>query len=58
MNAVLKSIWSDMTTEELFSEYRLRPDDALKWEIVMRYTGVIKNIALQIQGVSSRETTL
>ena len=53
MNAALKSIWSDMSTEELFAEYRLRPDDALRWEIVMRYTGVIKNIALQIQGVYS-----
>ena len=53
MNAALKSIWSDMSTEELFAEYRLRPDNALRWEIVMRYTGVIKNIALQIQGVYS-----
>ena len=43
--------WKDMSTEELFSEYRSAPSDALRWEIVLRYTGIVKNIALQIQGV-------
>ena len=41
----------EMSTEELFEEYRRNPSDELKWEIVLRFTGVIKNIALQIQGV-------
>ena len=42
---------SGKTTEELFQEYRANPSDELRWEIVMRNTGIIKNIALQIQGV-------
>lgn len=46
-----KYIYEAMTTEELFEEYRRTPSDELKWEIVMRYSGVVKNIALQIQGV-------
>ena len=41
----------DKTTEELFQEYRKHPSDVLKWQIVMRYTGIVKNIALQVQGV-------
>ena len=43
--------FAQMTPEELFQEYRIHPSEELKWEIVMRYTGTIKNIALQIQGV-------
>lgn len=50
--------WAEMTPEELFQEYREHPSDALRWEIVMRYTGVVKNIALQIQGVYSGFTQL
>ena len=42
---------SEKTTEELFREYRDHPSDELKWQIVMRYTGIVKNIALQVQGV-------
>ena len=45
--------YGEMTTEELFQLYRQSPSEELKWEIVMRYTGTIKNIALQIQGVYS-----
>ena len=51
MNAAVQSCYESMTTEELFQEYQRQPSDDLKWEIVMRYTGIIKNIALQIQGV-------
>ena len=40
-----------MTVDELFEEYRRNPSDELKWEIVMRHSGVVRNIALQIQGV-------
>ena len=53
-----KGRYDTMTTEELFEEYRRSPSDELKWEIVMRYTGVIKNIALQIQGVYASFTQL
>ena len=53
-----KDRYDAMTTEELFEEYRRSPSDELKWEIVMRYTGVIKNIALQIQGVYASFTQL
>ena len=49
MNA--KNNYSERATKELFEEYRRAPNDTLKWEIVMRYSGVVKNIALQIQGV-------
>ena len=45
--------YEKMTTEELFQEYREHPSEELKWEIVMRHTGAIRNIALQIQGVYS-----
>lgn len=45
--------YEKMTTEELFQEYRRNPSEELKWEIVMRHTGTIRNIALQIQGVYS-----
>lgn len=47
----MRSMYADMTTERLFEEYRANPSDELKWEIVMRYSGVVRNIALQIQGV-------
>ena len=43
--------YEKMTTEELFQEYRRRPSEELKWEIVLRHTNTIKTIALQIQGV-------
>ena len=43
--------YEQMTTEELFQAYRQNPQEELKWEIVMRHTNTIKNIALQIQGV-------
>ncbi|MBR3569535.1 MAG: FliA/WhiG family RNA polymerase sigma factor [Oscillibacter sp.] len=45
--------YEKMSTEELFQEYREHPSEELKWEIVMRHTGAIRNIALQIQGVYS-----
>ena len=47
-----------MTTEELFALYRESGDQQLKWEIAMRYTGLIKSIALQIRGVFSSFTQL
>lgn len=41
----------DLTTEELFDRYWKEPTQELKWEIAMRYTGLIRNVALQIRGV-------
>ena len=49
--AGVKSAYSDMTVDELFAAYREKPSDELKWEIVMRHSGIVRNIALQIQGV-------
>ena len=50
-NAAVKTAYADMTVEEMFEEYRRNPSDELKWEIVMRHSNIVKNIALQIQGV-------
>ena len=46
-----KTSYSDMTVDEMFAEYREHPSDELKWEIVMRHAGIVRSIALQIQGV-------
>ena len=48
-----QNAYEQMTTEELFQEYRRHPSEELKWEIVLRHTNTIKTIALQIQGVYS-----
>ncbi len=45
--------YEEMTTEDLFKLYRESPSDELKWTIVMRYSDMIKHIALQIRGVYS-----
>ena len=58
MSSLKQEEYARYTTEELFEEYRRAPDDQLKWEIVLRYTGVIKNIALQVQGVYASFTQL
>lgn len=50
-NTAVKTAYTDMSVDELFEEYRRNPSDALKWEIVMRHSGIVRNIALQIQGV-------
>lgn len=50
--------YDEMTTEELFDLYRGSGDQQLKWEIAMRYTGLIKSIALQIRGVFCSFTQL
>lgn len=49
---------SGLSTEELFRLYRQQPSDELKWEIVMRHTGLIRSIALQIRGVYCSFTQL
>lgn len=50
-NAALTTAYTDMSVDALFEEYRRNPSDELKWEIVMRHAGVVRSIALQIQGV-------
>jgi len=47
-----------LSTEELFCEYAQTHDQAVKWEIALRYTDLIKHIALQIRGVFSSFTQL
>ena len=47
-----------MTTEELFEEYARTHQQEIKWEIALRHTGLIKNIALQIRGVYCSFTQL
>ena len=42
-----------MSTEALLAEYKSTGDEQLKWPLVMRYEGLIKNAALQIRGVYS-----
>ena len=52
-NEALTTAYADLSVEALFEEYRRNPSDELKWEIVMRHAGTVRNIALQIQGVYS-----
>jgi len=51
MTEMSQDIYSGMTPEELFEEYKKNPKPELKWEIAMRYSGLIRNVALQIRGV-------
>jgi len=50
--------YDKMSTEELFTLYHQTGDQQVKWEIAMRYTGLIKSIALQIRGVFCSFTQL
>jgi RNA polymerase sigma factor for flagellar operon FliA len=43
----------EMDTETLLDTYKRTGDQALKWPLVLRYEGMIKNVALQIRGVYS-----
>lgn len=45
-----------MTTEALLEEYKRTGHEELKWHVALRYTGLVKNIALQIRGVYSSFT--
>ena len=42
-----------METPDLLALYKQTGDEALKWPLVLRYEGLIKNAALQIRGVYS-----
>lgn len=50
--------YEEMTTEELFALYGETREQELKWEIALRYTGLIRSIALQIRGVFCSFTQL
>ena len=43
----------DMSTADLLAVYKQTGDEELKWPLVLRYEGLIKNAALQIRGVYS-----
>lgn len=53
MSAPGQEAFAGMTTEELFDCYRKTHRTELKWEIALRFSGLIKTIALQIRGVYS-----
>ncbi len=56
--AATRKPYDEMTTDELFACYAQERDPSLKWEIALRYTGLIKSIALQIRGVFCSFTQL
>ena len=43
--------FSGLTTDELFQQFLQTRREDLKWEIVLRYSGMIKSIALRLQDV-------
>ena len=42
-----------MSTADLLAAYKQSGDPALKWPLVLRYEGMVKNVALQVRGVYS-----
>ena len=53
MSAAAPLDFSAMTTEELFQEFFQTRREDVKWQIVLRYSGMIKSIALRLQDVYS-----
>ncbi len=51
MRAAVQEAFAHQTTEELFQEYLQSRREDVKWEIVLRYSGMIKSIALRLQDV-------
>ena len=43
----------EMDTQDLLRLYKETGDESLKWPLVLRYEGLIKNAAMQIRGVYS-----
>lgn len=43
----------ELTTQELLLCYKETGDESLKWPLVMRYTDLVKSIALQVRGIYS-----
>lgn len=46
-------LYNDFSTEELLRQYQQSRREDLKWEIVLRYSGLIKSIALRLHDVYS-----
>lgn len=44
---------AQMDTDELWATYKRTNSEELKWALVMRYEGLIKNVAMQVRGVYS-----
>ena len=53
MSAAAPLDFAAMTTEELFQEFLQTRREDVKWQIVLRYSGMIKSIALRLQDVYS-----
>lgn len=42
-----------MSTQDLLAAYKQTGDEKLKWELILRYEGYIKRMALQVRGIYS-----
>ncbi|MFI3249645.1 MAG: FliA/WhiG family RNA polymerase sigma factor [Eubacteriales bacterium] len=52
-NVISKELLAELTTEELLKWYKESGDENLKWPLVLRYTDLVKSIALQVRGIYS-----
>lgn len=43
----------EMGTDELLATYKRTGDPDLKWPLVLRYEGMVRNVALQVRGIYS-----
>lgn len=50
--------FASMTTDDLFTAYSQTHQPEIKWEIALRYTDLIKGIALQVRGIYCSFTQL
>ncbi|MFI3253259.1 MAG: FliA/WhiG family RNA polymerase sigma factor [Eubacteriales bacterium] len=46
-----QELLDELTNEELFLYYKETGDESVKWPLVLRYTNLVKTIALQVRGV-------
>jgi len=51
MSYTVPEDFAGLTTDELFQQFLQTRREDLKWEIVLRYSGMIKSIALRLQDV-------
>lgn len=51
MNTAASDDFAALSTEDLFQEFLQTRREDIKWEIVLRYSGMIKSIALRLQDV-------
>lgn len=49
--ALSQEVLDELTNEELFLYYKESGDLSVKWPLVLRYTNLVKTIALQVRGV-------